>query len=990
MRAAPEGCDRELTAIGRVAPAARRAGLMSAVLASAVAIAAGALQASAPPRPAVAVDTAVPAPLAARLAVARGLGAAEPRFALERSRGGYRMRAGAGGGVVAEFGRGATEVRADGRERLTLVLSAIGRGETTRQLGAVSPQAAGTNRVQYTHPGVEEWFASGPLGLEQGFTLEHRPAGTGTLALTVGRLSPGTHARLTEGGNGLEVLTSSGRVSLRYADLSVSDASGRGLAASIGLSGRRIVLRVNDFGAQYPLRIDPLVEQAQLTSSAAGDTATLGQTMAMSGTTIVATEPGDTAYVFSEPSTGWATTSAASATLSAGGGQFGSDVAISGDTIAVGAATQTVGSNTDQGKVFVFTEPAGGWTGALTPSGTLIASDGDKNDELGKSLAMAGDTIVAAAPFRKVGTNVYQGALYVYTEPADGWSGTHGQSAELTVAGGTAGGDLGNPTFGEPILSMSGDTIVAGQCENTLGAYVFTMPSGGWSGSVTQSATLSETTSANTSAYIGCVLAISGGTIVAGSPMQSSAVTNPGTAYVYTEPNGGWSGTVTESAQLTESGLGNGNQFGYSVAASGDSVAVGAIYAGDNAQGTVYLYTRPAGGWSGLLNDPTVLADPSGGTGDQFGNEVAVDGDAVAVASEDYNGSQGAVYEFGPGGADDATSTGVTCVPNTVDAAAASTCTATVTDTAASGATAPGGTVTFGAAPGTFAFGDAAACTLQPNSASSSSCSVPLTPTAAGMYTVNASYGGETNHQPSSGIGLLTATGSATKPPPPPSKPLNTTRPTITGAAKAGTTLTCSHGTWTESPTTYAYAWAIYGTPIAGATGSTYTVQAGDEQLTITCTVTASNRAGAGAPATSNGLAIPVPKVKGCPAASGKLSGTTLGLVRLGMTPAQARHAYTHNSTRGSKYKDFFCLTPNGVRVGFGSPALLKTLPKAERKRYANRSCGSRPRARTSRSRASAPARPSRQPARRCTPSLRSTSGSTTGTWQRPAPRPRC
>lgn len=678
------------------------------------------------------------------------------------------------------------------------------------------------------------------------------------------------------------------------------------------------------------------MEQARLTSSAAGDSAVLGETMAMSGTTIVATAPGGTAYVFSEPSTGWATTSAASATLSAGGGQFGSNVAISGGTIAVGAATQTVGSNTDQGKVFVFTEPAGGWTGALSPSATLIASDGATGDELGKSLAMAGDTVVAAAPFHKVGTNIFQGALYVYTRPAGGWAGTVDQSAELTVAGGTAGGDLGNPSFGEPILSMSGDTIVAGQCENTLGAYVFTMPSGGWSGSVTQSATLSETTSANTSAYIGCVLAISGGTIVAGSPMESSAVTNPGTAYVYTEPNGGWSGTVTESAQLTEPGLSNGNQFGFSVAASGDSVAVGALYAGDNAQGTAYVYTKPAGGWSGILSDPTVLADPYGATGDQFGNEVALDGDAVAVASEDYNGTQGAVYEFGPSGADDATSTGVTCLPGSVDTGAASTCTATVTDTAASGATAPGGTVTFGAAPATGAFGDAAACTLESTSASSSSCSVPFAPNVAGAYTVTASYGGETNHEPSSGTGSIGASGTITKAPPP-SKPANTARPTIAGGARAGALLTCAHGTWTESPTAYSYAWAIDGTPIVGATGSTYTVQAGDEQLTITCTVTASNSAGAGAPATSNGLAIPVPKVKGCPAASGRLSGTALGLVRLGMTPAQTRHAYTHNSTRGSKYKDFFCLTPNGVRVGFGSPALLKTLSKTERKRYANR-----------------------------------------------------
>jgi hypothetical protein len=68
------------------------------------------------------------------------------------------------------------------------------------------------------------------------------------------------------------------------------------------------------------------------------------------------------------------------------------------------------------------------------------------------------------------------------------------------------------------------------------------------------------------------------------------------------------------------------------------------------------------------------------------------------------------------------------------------------------------------------------------------------------------------------------------------------------------------------------------------------------------------------------------------PAATGKLSGTTLGLVRLGITRARARRAYAHSSDRGKKYEDFFCLTPIGVRIGYASPALLKTLPKSRRK----------------------------------------------------------
>jgi isoquinoline 1-oxidoreductase subunit alpha len=74
-----------------------------------------------------------------------------------------------------------------------------------------------------------------------------------------------------------------------------------------------------------------------------------------------------------------------------------------------------------------------------------------------------------------------------------------------------------------------------------------------------------------------------------------------------------------------------------------------------------------------------------------------------------------------------------------------------------------------------------------------------------------------------------------------------------------------------------------------------------------------------------------------CPEATGSVSGQRLGLVQLGMTREQARRAYTKSSMRGRHYEDFFCLTPNGVRVGYASPALLDTLPSSERHRYEGR-----------------------------------------------------
>jgi hypothetical protein len=108
--------------------------------------------------------------------------------------------------------------------------------------------------------------------------------------------------------------------------------------------------------------------------------------------------------------------------------------------------------------------------------------------------------------------------------------------------------------------------------------------------------------------------------------------------------------------------------------------------------------------------------------------------------------------------------------------------------------------------------------------------------------------------------------------------PQNTALPQISGTAKEGETLTASNGTWSNSPTSYAYQWrrcASDGTAcgnIAGATKQTYTVAAADVGRTLRVVVTASNADGK-ASATSNATEVvdsksgPVNSVK--PAVSG-------------------------------------------------------------------------------------------------------------------------
>jgi glycosyltransferase A (GT-A) superfamily protein (DUF2064 family) len=59
--------------------------------------------------------------------------------------------------------------------------------------------------------------------------------------------------------------------------------------------------------------------------------------------------------------------------------------------------------------------------------------------------------------------------------------------------------------------------------------------------------------------------------------------------------------------------------------------------------------------------------------------------------------------------------------------------------------------------------------------------------------------------------------------------------------------------------------------------------------------------------------------------------------VELGMTRKQARAAFPRSSLHAAGDKDFFCLTPSGVDVGYATAALLKPLSSRQRKQLQGR-----------------------------------------------------
>jgi hypothetical protein len=159
-------------------------------------------------------------------------------------------------------------------------------------------------------------------------------------------------------GTALTLRGRDGLASLRLAGLVAYDAAGRALPARFALSGDELLLQVDDSGAQYPLVVDPFVQQQELTASdgAAGDHFGVSVTLSGDGnTTLVGAFEKNSyhgaAYVFTNSGGSWSQQQELTASDGAAYDDFGLSVALStdGNTALVGAGQKTVGSNRYQG-----------------------------------------------------------------------------------------------------------------------------------------------------------------------------------------------------------------------------------------------------------------------------------------------------------------------------------------------------------------------------------------------------------------------------------------------------------------------------------------------------------------------------------------------------------------------------------------------------------------------------------------------------------------
>jgi len=423
------------------------------------------------------------------------------------------------------------------------------------------------------------------------------------------------------------------------------------------------IVNSTDFHADNPahaLAVRGEIGNAKLTASDAGDRDNFGGSVAIEGDIVVVGMSGSIsggdgqgAYVFVQAPGGWSGRLIETAKLTASDGVagdgFGGSVAISGDTIVVGAGGDDIGGNRDQGSAYVFLKPAGGWGGTLTETAKLTASDGRAVDIFGGA-AISGDTVVVGAQLHDIGGHTAQGAAYIFVEPAGGWGGALTETAKLTASDGTDLDRVGSS------VAISGGTVVLGAIgANTSqgSAYVFVEPGGGWGGNLTETAKLTASDGMLTDRF-GVSVAISGDTVAIGAYTDDvGGNSDQGSAYVFIEPGGGWGGSLTETAKLTASDGEGVAFFGAEVAISGDMVVVGAYateVGGNQEQGLVYAFREPAEGWGANMTETGMLVARDGAPGDWFGWGLAIDGDSVVVGANRVDigaqVDQGAAYVF--------------------------------------------------------------------------------------------------------------------------------------------------------------------------------------------------------------------------------------------------------------------------------------------------------------------------------------------------------
>ena len=348
------------------------------------------------------------------------------------------------------------------------------------------------------------------------------------------------------------------------------------------------------------------------------------------------------------------------------GNKYGYSVAVSGDTVAVGAYSEWYDLMV-AGGVHVYTRSGTGFE----PQAALHAQPPASQSFFGYAVAVSGDELWATAPAYSEPINL-AGAAYALRRNGESWvsqtlvqedephdTANFGRSVAVSGATAVVGSpqvSLGQAHLFEKIgsewqwqgelvpdqdlwdygagVAIDGDTILVGSRaveDDPRTVFVFERQGGNWSQA-------GKLVPGNGGAGFGTAVSLSGDIAVVGS---DEGLANR--AYVFVRSGSEWS----QEAELAPDDGEDGDAFGWSVAVSGNAVLVGAPrHDGDGIErGAVYVFARDGGSWS----QQTKLTEISGDDYAHFGTSVAIDGKvAVAGAVNDETGEGRATIYLAP------------------------------------------------------------------------------------------------------------------------------------------------------------------------------------------------------------------------------------------------------------------------------------------------------------------------------------------------------
>jgi hypothetical protein len=233
-------------------------------------------------------------------------------------------------------------------------------------------------------------------------------------------------------------------------------------------------------------------------------------------TVVVGAHLADSAYVFHQDAGVW---TQQQQLLPNGGPEqsFGLSVSISGETIAVGAASFSAPGADFSGAVYVFVNDGPGWIQQQRFTAHDVAAD----QNLGYTVAISGNTIVAAAPGESLGAHT-KGAAYIFERSGVTWN----QKKKFVER---SGGKV--DSYGLRV-AIDGNTVVVGNVNDSTmaqfagaGEVYVRSGNGGW--------TLKYVLTANDGGFLdllGLTVAINGNTIMLGAPQKNNL---KGAVYIY-------------------------------------------------------------------------------------------------------------------------------------------------------------------------------------------------------------------------------------------------------------------------------------------------------------------------------------------------------------------------------------------------------------------------------------------------------------------------